>query len=94
MTGVSIDGCFVRKPGGLADAVVIDAISATATATAVNTEYVRNLIAAPSCVVVNPTTSRFRQLALAAISCSATEIVTLPTPATRHKVRLQVEGGS
>jgi hypothetical protein len=47
MTGVSIDGCFVRKPGGSADAVVIDAISATATATTVNTEYVRNLIAPP-----------------------------------------------
>jgi hypothetical protein len=64
MTGVSIDGCFVLKPGGPADAVVIDAVSATATATTVNTEYVRNLIAAPSCVVWNPTTSRFRRFAL------------------------------
>jgi hypothetical protein len=80
MTGVSIDGCFVRKPGGSADAVVIDAVSATAPATTMNTEYVRNLIAAPSCVAWNPTTSRFRRFALAAISRSATEIGTLPTP--------------
>jgi len=67
MTGVNIDGCFVRKPGSFADAVVIDAASATTTATTVNTEYVRNLIAVPSCVEVNPTTSRFRQLALTAV---------------------------
>jgi hypothetical protein len=48
MTGDSIEGCLVRKPVGAADAVVIDAINATATASAVNTDNVRSLIASPS----------------------------------------------